>query len=66
MDKTTVTTNSDGLECPHCGHVHDTRHGDYGHYDEALTEWQCFACDRTFGFKVRKDFRWTSTVGATQ
>lgn len=54
------TFSSHSPICPWCDHEHD-HDGDF-FYDEALTKYECEACDKPFNMRAYTSTTWTCTI----
>lgn len=59
MDKREVYS-TDGPTCPYCGYVNSPS-DDPECYDESVTDWTCYHCDRDYRLSVYVRHSWTST-----
>jgi hypothetical protein len=54
------TFSSDGMICPHCGHLNKPEEAH--HYDQDVNEQWCDSCDENFQTSCYISYSWTSNV----
>ena len=60
------TYNSDGPECPYCGHVHNPDEEPSHYYNQASETSSCSSCGTDFQMEVSISYSWTTKKDDSQ